>query len=90
MGNHDEGYPFLVQVLQDGKDLLPGFGIQVARWLVGHDDGRLIYESPCYCDTLLLTAGEPARKVVEPVAEPDLFERILCKSASLERSRPGV
>src|ERR671913_869319 len=58
VGRDQDGGAYAVDPVQELHDTDAGCGVQVARRLVGDEDGRLRYEGPGYGDTLLLAARE--------------------------------
>src|SRR5512136_514532 len=48
----------LVELAQNAHDLGGRVRVQVARWLVAPDNGRLVHQSPGYGHPLLLAAGQ--------------------------------
>src|SRR5688572_7245220 len=58
VGRHQDGGAYAVDPVQELHDTNAGCGVEVARRLVGDEDGRLRYESPGYGDALLLAARE--------------------------------
>src|ERR1044071_3880553 len=66
-----------IQTLEQRQDLLRRLAVQIARRLVGHEDGRVGRDRAGDRDALLLTARELARVVVHAVAQPDQRERRL-------------
>src|SRR5438105_8240279 len=73
--DHHDGLAEVVEALKDRKDLRARSRVQVSRRLVREDHRRVVQERARDRDALLLTAGELARAVVDPVAEADLLER---------------
>jgi len=76
VGHEDHRDAFLpVQLLEDRHYLLAGASVEVAGWLVGHDDARVHDECPRYGDTLLLASGELGRAMVYSIRQADGRER---------------
>src|SRR3954454_8553684 len=70
VGDHDHRLAELVHGLaQQPQDLLGGVRVEVARRLVGEQDGRPVHEGARDGDALLLAAGELRRAVRQPVAQ---------------------
>src|SRR5215203_1068884 len=64
VGRDQHGCAYAVDPVQELHDTDTGCGVEVARRLVGDEDGRLRYESPGYRDALLLAAREHFGKLV--------------------------
>ena len=64
-----------MQVLQQAKDLFAGTGVEVARRLIGKEDGRVPGEGSGQGDALHLAAGEFACAVMGTVLEADLSQQ---------------
>ena len=76
VGHHHDGLAELAHGLpHEREDLGAGAAVEVPGRLVGEDDLGPAGEGPGHGDALLLAAGELARAVVEPVAEPDGVDR---------------
>src|SRR5712692_9780984 len=72
---HD-GLSGVVQLLEDGHDLLGRLRIEVARRLVGQHQLGLVDERPRDRDALLLPAGELARQMVLAAREAHGLETL--------------
>jgi len=46
VGDQNQGVPLPVDLLEERHDLHPGAGVQVARGLVGQQDGRPVDQGP--------------------------------------------
>src|SRR5215212_11240378 len=64
VGRDQDGCAYAVDPVQELHDTDTGCGVEVARRLVGDEDGRLRYEGSGYRDALLLAAGEHFGKLV--------------------------
>src|SRR6476619_730689 len=72
VGHHDDGLAEGVDALaEEPEDLRPRGRVEVSGGLVGEDDLRPAHQRPGAGDPLLLAAGQLARPVREPVAQPD-------------------
>ena len=88
MRHHDDREPLVdVQPLKELEHRLAGLAVEVARGLVGHQHDRACDERPRDRDALLLPAGELARAMSQPIAEPHLLERVHRPLAPLLRAR---
>jgi hypothetical protein len=65
-----------VERLEEVDDAASTVSIEIPGRLVGEQDARGVRECPGDRDALLLTAGELAWKVVQPVGEPDAAEQL--------------
>src|SRR5262245_53847595 len=59
------------ELFEEVENLLGGFCIEVAGWLVGDDKSRIRHESPGDANALLLAAGELPGSVVHPILQAD-------------------
>ena len=89
MGDDDEGLlEALAALPQQAHDLGGVAGVEVARGLVGEDDGRGVHEGAGDGDALLLTSGELAGEVVHAPVEPEgvreLSKPVLVHGAAVE------
>jgi acyl-CoA thioesterase-1 len=66
-------------------DLLPGAAVEVTGRLVGEHELRPWREGPRERHALLLATGELGRKMIQPVAEPDLAQHL---GGNFHRVRP--
>jgi hypothetical protein len=58
VGHHQNGFALIDETLEEVKDGFGGGRVQVPRWLVGHQERRVIGERSRDCRALLLAAGE--------------------------------
>src|SRR5829696_4694258 len=58
VGRDQDGGAYAVDPVQELHDTDTGCGVEVARRLIGDEDGRLRYEGPGYGDALLLATRE--------------------------------
>ena len=56
MGDEDDRVAFAVKLVEDSQDFPAGLGIEVAGWLIGQDEGRLIDQGPGNGHPLTLAA----------------------------------
>ena len=76
MRNHDDSQPFaLVQVAEQLDDANTGFGVEVAGWLVGEQDARLIDEGASDGGALHLSAGQLARPMPRAMPQAHAIEQ---------------
>src|SRR5256886_14052251 len=73
--DHHDGLAQIVEALEDRKDLRARPRIEITGGLVREDHRGIVQKSARDGDALLLTAGELARPVMDPIAEADLLER---------------
>ncbi len=89
--DEDDGDAALrVQPLEQAHDLRAGLRVEVARRLVGQDDGRLGDQRAGDGDALLLAARQLVGVVLQPVAQPDGFQRLAGPLTPLARTHAGV
>ena len=75
MGHDHHGGAFLTaHVLQNLQDLLAGVVVQRAGRLVAQQDLRILRHSSGDGHTLLFTAGKLRGKIVDTIAETDVFQ----------------
>ena len=74
VGDEDDGVAAGVEIVEEGHDLVAGFGIEISGGLVGEDDGGLVDEGAGDGDALTLTTGELVGFVHHASAEVDAFE----------------
>src|SRR5450759_1090704 len=72
--DEDDGLSVVVQLLEDGHDLLGRLRVEVSGRLVRQHQLRLVDQRPRDRDALLLPAGELARQVPLPARETHRFE----------------
>lgn len=76
MGNQNQrGAVLAVERKQQIGNFIPGFTIEVARWLIGKQHFRPSVKRPRQRHALLLAAGQLRRKVVKPLPQPKLFQQ---------------
>ena len=83
MGSHvglvrdeHDGLARVAQALERGEHHVARGGVEVARGLVGQDEGRVVHEGPRDGDALLLAAGElVAAMVVQPLGDGHAAQR---------------
>lgn len=76
MGNQNQrGAVLAVERKQQIGNFIPGFTVEVARWLIGKQHFRASVKRPRQRHALLLAAGQLRRKVVEPLPQPKLFQQ---------------
>lgn len=76
MGNQNQrGAVLAVERKQQIGNFIPGFTVEVARWLIGKQHFRASVKRPRQRHALLLTPGQLRRKVVEPLPQPKLFQQ---------------
>jgi hypothetical protein len=68
----DNRHAALMQVAKRGQDLGAGTAIQIARWLIGEQQSRLVNQRSRDRDALLLPPGELRGMVVGAICQPDL------------------
>ena len=72
--DHDRLLEALVQLLEDVEDLLAGLRVELARRLVGEEEGRVVRKGDGDRDPLLLAAAQFGRPVDGPLLHADQFE----------------
>ena len=77
MGDDDDGVALGVEVVEEGHDLVAGFGVEVSGGLVGEDDGGVVDQGAGDGDALALAAGELIGLVHHAGAEADALEDFL-------------
>ena len=65
------------QLLQHAPELLAGKGIERAKWLIQHQQLRIVYERPAQACALLHAAREHPRLLVLEPGEPDRRQQLL-------------
>ena len=58
-------------LFQEGNYVLAGLQVEIARGLVGENDGQFVGECTCDGDSLLLTTGKLGGFVLASVAQAD-------------------
>ena len=86
VGDEDDRAARGVELVEQAEDLGRRARVEVARRLVGQDQGRLGDERPGDGDALLLAAGQLAGPVADPVGQADLLE---ARSARGAGAPPG-
>ena len=91
VGDQDDGPAGGMEVVEELDDLGAGVAVEVARRLVGEEDGRLRDEGAGDPDALLLAARQLGRLVVQAVAQAQPLEDGLRAGVPLAaRRRPGT
>src|SRR5262245_31212477 len=87
----------LVQPGEEGHDLSPGFRIEVACWLVGQKQRRIVHERPRNGDPLPLTTRQLVGAMRHPRQEIDSLQRApgpllaySCRNASVHERQLHV
>src|SRR5690606_2697719 len=88
--DHEERGAEPVERLEEAHELLSRRRVEVARGLIGEEDGGAVDEGAGDGDALALPAGELVRLVVHPVSEADAHERLGGALAALALALPGV
>ncbi len=63
VGDENDGVALLIKAFEKRHDFFAGLGIEVAGWLVGQDDRRIVDQRAGDRDALALSAGEFVRLV---------------------------
>jgi len=71
VGDHYDGDSLVVEFLKNAHHFNGGFAVEIARWLVGEQDLRLIDERSRDRHALLLSSGKLAGKMSRAVRESD-------------------
>ena len=74
--DQDDRLTLLVHAHEQLDDHLRDLGVEVARRLVGPYDRRLMHQSPCHRDPLLLTTGQLVRPVAGAMRQPERFQHL--------------
>ena len=77
MSDQNDGMPLIIQLLENGHDVEATFRIQCPRRFIGKDDFAAIHQGTRNTDTLLLTAGQFGRKMVDTVAQFQIGEDLV-------------
>ena len=77
MRNQHDSMTLVVELFENAYHLRAGFGIQVARGLVGEDDGGVVDQRPRDSHPLLLTAGKLVWTAVQPMRQTHRFQYFL-------------
>src|SRR5690242_9249496 len=75
--HHDRLAEFGDRLPQEGEHVGRGVGVEVARRLVGKDEGRLVDQRPGARDALLLAAGKLTGTMRETVSDTELFDQVV-------------
>jgi hypothetical protein len=67
-------FALIDQLLEEGEHLLRCFRVQVAGWLIGKNDRRIVGEGASNGDTLLLPAGYGGWQFMRLVSHADLIK----------------
>ena len=70
-----------MKFFQDIHDLDCGSAVKISGRLVGEYDRRLCRDCACYGNSLLLTAGQLAGPVLQPLPEPYFLQSLYCDAA---------
>jgi hypothetical protein len=85
VGGHQDRFALIDQLLEEGKHLLRRFRVEVASWLIGKNDRRIVGEGAGNGDSLLLPAGYGGWQFMRLVGHADLIEEYHRPFASLAR-----
>ena len=83
MGDEDEGFALLVELIEEAQDLGTRGRIEIARGFVGQDHQRVVDEGAGDGDALLLTTGKLEGFVVEAVLQSDEEGQARCDFATV-------
>ena len=72
--DHHDRHAAVVELLEQGEDLLGDAAVEVARRLVGEEHAGVRDERPCDRDALLLAARHLGRSVPEPLSQANALE----------------
>jgi hypothetical protein len=90
VGDQDEGEAaFAPEPVEQGDDVVPGAGVEVARRLIGQQDLGLFDQGAGDADPLLLAAGQLGRQVPCPLGETDLVQCLRGPGPPLGGAGPG-
>lgn len=90
MRHHNDGDTGSMQLAQKLHDLIAGGRVEIARRLVGQQDGRIIGQGAGHGHPLLLPTGEFRRAMTEPVSQAHPFGQIGCARSTLLRLPPLI
>ena len=90
VGHHADGRAIAVQLTQQLHHEFAVVRVEVARRLVGQQDGWLGHHRTGHCHALLLTARQLARQVPRPVSHADPLEGLVDALAALGLGHPHV
>ena len=76
MGYEENRLPIGMKLLKDVEDHRFVLGVQVAGWLIGQDQFRLIDQGSGDGDPLLLAAGELGRPMVKAITQAHADQRL--------------
>jgi len=82
--------PLPVQFEEQVRDLLPGRAVEISRRLVSEQDHRLVRERTGNPDTLLFTARQLRRIVIEPASEADAPEKLARRRFRIGSGRRAI
>jgi hypothetical protein len=74
MGDHHDGSAATMEIKQKTHDLIAGFRIQIARWLITQYKDGIIYEGASYCNTLLLSTRHLGRYMMGAIGQTHRFQ----------------
>jgi hypothetical protein len=89
VGDDHERLPGRAQAIEEPEHVQGCGAVEVAGWLVGEDDARLVAERARNRDPLALAARERRGQMLGPVCEPDLFQQLRGPAACRARRAPG-
>ena len=72
--DHQRQTSLLMQLFKKLQHFLAGFRIQITRWLVGQNDGRLVHQGSSDGNSLLLATRQFVGPMPDPVAEPHFLK----------------
>ena len=81
---------FAVEFEEQFHNLFARFGIEVAGWFIGHQDGRVVDQCAGNGHALLLSAGKLGGAVVHAVTQADRFQRLLARGPCVRVPDTGV
>ncbi len=73
MGDHEDGLATGNELAKEFKDRICRARVEVARRLIGNDNGRVVGHGPRNGGALLLPAGDGGRQLVGLVGQINLF-----------------
>ena len=89
VGDENDSVALLIETFEQHHDLLTGFGIEVAGWLVGQDDRRIVHQRAGNCDALALSAGEFVRLMCIRSPSPTSCQRLRGPFSPVSGSMPA-
>lgn len=75
VGDHQDRFALIDQPFEEGEHLLRRFRVEVAGWLIGKNDRRVVGEGAGNGDALLLPAGYGGWQFMRLVSHTDLIEQ---------------